>query len=469
MIFSSLTFFIFFIVVMLLLIVFSNQKIRRVILLLSSYFFYGSWDWRFLSLIIVSTIVDYISGKEIYKSKTSRRKKFFLVVSLCMNLGILGFFKYFNFFIGSANNLFGSFGFNISTLNIILPVGISFFTFQTMSYTIDIYRKQLIPARNLLEFSIFVAFFPQLVAGPIVRAVDFIPQLERNIVIKKTNIILGLQIFIIGLVKKVLIADRLAYFVDYVFESQGEFNSLTLWLAVISYGLQIYLDFSGYSDMAIGIARCMGFRLPVNFKMPYLSLNVTDFWKRWHISLSSWLKDYLYISLGGNRVSKIRTNINLLLTMTLGGLWHGASWNFVIWGLMHGIALIIHKYYSTKIIIFNNFKNHNLYKLVSWFVTYLYICITWIFFRSKTLFDSLEMIKRMFNFNTNGISFVFTPLYVILPFVVICHYIGKNKYYDKYFLVRGNTFKGAFILISITICIFFMTPLNSSPFIYFQF
>lgn len=467
MIFSSFTFFIFFTIVILLLVISKNQLFKRVILLVASYFFYGFWDWRFLSLIVISTLVDFYAGNKIYKLSNNRKRNFFLILSICMNLGVLGFFKYFNFFIESANVLLNFWGLDFTTLNILLPVGISFYTFQTMSYTIDIYRKRLKPARNLLEFAIFVAFFPQLVAGPIVRASEFIPQLEKNITIKKSNIILGIQIFLTGLFKKAIIADRLSYFVDFVFDSPATFSSVSIWLAVISYSIQIFLDFSGYSDMAVGIARCLGYRLPINFNMPYKSLNVTEFWKRWHISLSSWLKDYLYISLGGNRASKFRVNVNLMLTMLLGGLWHGASWNFVVWGALHGFALIIHKLYTKR--ISDNIKKNFVYKTFSWTLTYVFICFTWVFFRSTSFTKSITIITRMLTFISSGVNYIYTPLLLIIPFIVASHIYGSLFLKRHYLMVKGNSFRGSLILFTTIFSLYFLSPLNTSPFIYFQF
>jgi alginate O-acetyltransferase complex protein AlgI len=339
-----------------------------------------------------------------------------------------------------------------------------------MSYTIDIYRKNLKPAKTFLDFALFVAFFPQLVAGPIVRAVEFIPQLDNPIRIRKRNIAIGLQIFLTGFIKKLLIADRLAIYVDSVFQAPELFSSISIWGAIVAYSIQIFCDFSGYSDMAVGIAKMMGFDLPLNFKMPYISLNITEFWRRWHLSLSFWLRDYLYISLGGNRCGKFRQSANLIITMLLGGLWHGASWNFVVWGGLHGVALFFHKFYSA--VIPKNIKENSVYRVFSWAATYLFVLYCWVFFRAETFSDSFLIIKRMtYPVFSEGLEkYVYLPFLIILPFIILMHLVGKFwKYDDRYYLADLRTFKGAFLVTLSLFLLFFFSPLNTSPFIYFQF
>ncbi|MFC1678233.1 MBOAT family O-acyltransferase [Patescibacteria group bacterium] len=464
MIFSSLPFFIFFFIIILLLLFLKDQRSKKIVLLLSSYFFYSYWDYRFLTLILVSTLVDYYIGKKLVITNKEKERKRLLIISLVVNLGILGFFKYFNFFIDSANSAFGFLGLNLSTLNIILPVGISFYTFQTLSYTIDIFRKKIEPAKSLLDFSIFVAFFPQLVAGPIVRASEFLPQLKKDIQIRKDNVLVGLQIFIFGLIKKVIIADRIAYFVDDIFMGPDLYGTATIWLAVIAYSIQIYCDFSGYSDMAIGIGRMMGFKLPVNFRMPYISRNVTEFWRRWHISLSTWLRDYLYIPLGGNRKGKTRTYINLMITMLLGGLWHGASWNFVFWGFLHGLGLMLN-----KLLHKGKQAKHNYFtSFFSWLMTYIFVCITWVFFRSHSFGDSMIILSKMFSMS-DGIVWLYIPVILIIPLVVFSHAWAIVKRTEGYIIMNLATLQGAFALIFILMALFYFRVTNSNPFIYFQF
>jgi alginate O-acetyltransferase complex protein AlgI len=464
MIFSSIDFFVFLFTALMLLQIFKTQRIKKYILLFSSYFFYAYWDYRFLILIIFSTFVDYIIGKKIFQSNSESNRKKLIILSLVVNLGLLGFFKYFNFFIDSANSAFGGMGLNLSTLNIILPIGISFYTFQTLSYSIDIYRKKIKAEDSFLNFAIFVAFFPQLVAGPIVRAIDFLPQLKNKIQIQNKNFLIGIQIFIFGLIKKVLIADKISPFVDDIFLAPELYNSSTIWLAVILYSIQIYCDFSGYSDMAIGIARMMGFKLPRNFNMPYLSRSLTEFWTRWHISLSSWLKDYLYIPLGGNKKGKTRQYINLIITMLLGGLWHGASWNFIFWGLIHGIGLIIHKFYRGLVTPVNSL----FYNIFAWLATYLSICVTWVFFRAQSFSNSWIILKKMF-VPTGGVEWLYGPAHFIIPIIIFTHLYAQRKKMNTYLLFDLSTFTGAFVLIFILMTFFYLGSTVVNPFIYFQF
>ena len=338
-------------------------KIKKRFLLLVSYYFYSYWDWRFLGLIIISTIIDYTIGNLLLNSKSLKSRKLLVATSVICNLSILGFFKYYNFFLDSFYLFFSFLEQDNSALNIILPVGISFYTFQSLSYTIDIYRKKIKPTKSFFDFALYVSFFPQLVAGPIIRAVDFLPQLESPRKLSRYRLFKGSKLFIIGLFKKSYIADNLAEFIDFGFANPEILNALTLLIVTLAYGIQIYCDFSGYSDMAIGIACIMGYDFKSNFNYPYIAQNIQIFWRRWHISLSSWLKDYLYIPLGGNRKGTIRTYINLLVTMLLGGLWHGASWNFIFWGFWHGIGLSIHRFVEKN----NLFKvsNKNFFYLPS--------------------------------------------------------------------------------------------------------
>jgi alginate O-acetyltransferase complex protein AlgI len=388
MIFTDLNFLLFFSVVLLVAnIVLKNKNRPRVLFLtLASYFFYCAWDYRFSTLILFSTIVDYFLGLKISSVEGKERKKFYLSLSLLANIGLLGFFKYFNFFLDNINAIAGS---EFSTWNIILPVGISFYTFQTMSYTIDIYRRKISPEKDFLKFAFFVSFFPQLVAGPIVRAAEFLPQSQVLPEINKSRALAGFQIFLYGVIKKALIADTLAQFVDPVFSSPENFSSLTIWLGVIAYSIQIFTDFSGYSDMAIGVAHMLGYDLVKNFNRPYVSHSITEFWRRWHMSLSFWIRDYIYISLGGNRLGRFRTYINLLVTMLLGGLWHGASWSFVIWGGLHGVALAIERFFGL-----DNRAYSNRGKVLPWIVTMLFVANAWVFFRAQDLTVATEVFRR---------------------------------------------------------------------------
>ncbi|MCP4798928.1 MAG: MBOAT family protein [bacterium] len=381
-----------------------NHKHQNLFLLLASYFFYGSWDWRFTFLLLISTVVDFFVGRSLHVATEVNRRKMLLTISVCVNLGILGFFKYFNFFIDSAVGLleFMNFESNRPVLNVILPVGISFYTFQTMSYTIDIYKKKMEPTRNMIDFALFVSFFPQLVAGPIERAKVLIPQVVRPRVVTKDDLITGLNLMAIGYFKKVAIADNMAPIVSNAFSSPGSLTSGELLTGLYAFSFQIYGDFSGYSDIARGVARLLGFELMINFNAPYLSRSITEFWRRWHISLSSWLRDYLYISLGGNRHGSLMTYRNLFLTMLLGGLWHGAAWTMVAWGAMHGIYLAVHKLLlgDKKLDVSwpNSFVGWlvNLVKIV---ITFHMVALTWIMFRASSFTSGMEYINGIFAFD----------------------------------------------------------------------
>jgi len=313
---------------------FLSVRWRKPVILIASYFFYGYWDYRFCALLLISTVIDYFTGKYIYATENPKTRNNLLYISLFSNLGILGLFKYFNFFVSSFDAAFSIFGLQLDYLhlNIILPVGISFYTFQTLTYTIDIYRKEIKPTSSFLDFAIYVSFFPQLVAGPIERAKNLLPQIANMPTPTVNQFKQGFVLITVGMFKKVLIGDTTGRIVDQIFAQPQYYASSEMLMGLILFSIQIYADFSGYSSIARGTAKWLGIELMENFNQPYLSANITEFWRRWHISLSSWLKDYLYISLGGNRKGKGRTYINLMLTMLLGGLWHGASYTFVVWG-----------------------------------------------------------------------------------------------------------------------------------------
>jgi alginate O-acetyltransferase complex protein AlgI len=347
MLFNSISFLVFLPAV-LLAIALLPARMRNGFLLVASYFFYGCWDWRFLTLLFGTTVIDYWVGKTIFATTDAHRRRRILLVSIAANLGVLGFFKYCNFFVGSAEALLESLGIRVSvpTLQIILPVGISFYTFQSMSYTIDVYRGVTEPVRRFWDFALYVAYFPQLVAGPISRKADLLPQLVNPARRTLDRINVGLMLILLGLVKKVLIADMLAPEVDRIFSDPHSLSSGMLLRGAYYFTFQIYCDFSGYSDMARGVSELFGVHLCINFNQPYLSQSITEFWRRWHMSLSSWLRDYLYIPLGGNRHGEVATYRNLLTTMLIGGLWHGANWTFVAWGGFHGMLLAIERMFG---------------------------------------------------------------------------------------------------------------------------
>ncbi|MCA8942613.1 MAG: MBOAT family protein, partial [Planctomycetes bacterium] len=400
MIFTEPRFLGFFLVVFAVHWLLRSHALRKHWLLAASYAFYAAWDWRFLFLIFASTVVDWVAALQVVRARRvgggARR---WLILSLVANLGVLGFFKYFNFFAYSAWMFFGWLGLPVSkvTLDIVLPVGISFFTFQTMSYSIDVYRGKLEPTRRFSDFALYVAFFPQLVAGPIVRAVDFLPQLVTPRRIRDVDFRAAYGQFLVGFIKKACIADGVAATVDQMFAAPWAYEPTSVTIAVLLYAVQIYCDFSGYSDMAIATARMLGFELRRNFDAPYFARNITDFWRRWHISLSGWLRDYLYIPLGGNRGSRGFTYRNLMLTMLLGGLWHGAGWNFVIWGGIHGAALVLHREWVRLT------RGRRLVPaFVAWASTLSVVLLAWVFFRARSLRDSMFILDVIFTHRTGG-------------------------------------------------------------------
>lgn len=388
MLFTQYEFPIFFLIVLAAAWLSRTRVTRNCILLAASYYFYAYWDYRFCGLLLLSTLVDFFVARQIDRSENRHLRRMLLVTSLSVNLGVLGFFKYFNFFIDSARPLLESIGLSGETLNIILPVGISFYTFQTLSYTIDVYRRVIKPVDRFLDFALYVAFFPQLVAGPIVRARELLPQLADVPNWSRRRCYGGAQLMLRGLIKKVLLADRLGEGVDIVFAGPDLYSGLTIWIAVLAYAGQIYYDFSGYSDIAIGAAKMLGYRFPVNFRHPYLATSMSRFWRRWHMTLSRWLRDYLYVSLGGNRMGAWFTYRNLMITMTLGGLWHGAAWTFVLWGVWHGVMLSIER------------SLRNLYamrpaRIVRWATTFGVVLVGWVLFRSPDLASATTILGRM--------------------------------------------------------------------------
>lgn len=467
MIFTSITFLIFFAALSVLLAIFRSSNNRMNLLLAASYIFYGAWNTTYLLLIFLSSFWGWALGLMMERAKNQAEKKIYLTISLILSLGMLGYYKYADFIV---DNIFLALGIErLNSYNILLPVGISFFTFQTMSYTIDLYRGHIAPCYSLKKFMLFVAFFPQLVAGPIVRAADFLPQLDKKIVFNREDILIGFQIFLGGAIQKVLIADNLSRYVDPVFDNPGLYSSATLWLALLSYSVQIFCDFSGYSLMAIGIARALGFKLPPNFNMPYISLSVTEFWRRWHLSLSFWLRDYLYISLGGNRFGSLRTYQNLIITMLLGGLWHGASWNFVLWGAGHGIALAIHKRWA-ELTNHWTIKNTTIYKLLAWAITFLVAILLWIPFRTADFTVTKLYFSRLW-LAESGFDWISGSSLTILVITAAWHiaFILKCKYLIRFPTAKPFSWFGVWCITFSMMLFVLIAPLDASPFIYFQF
>ena len=466
MIFNSVPFLIFFTIVFVTYWLIPKEKFKwqNLLLLVASYVFYGWWDWRFLSLIAFSTLLDYVVGLQIYNSVL--RKKFFLIISLISNLGLLCVFKYFNFFIDSWVGLWALFGYDmpIGTLNIILPVGISFYTFQTMSYSIDIYRSELKPSKSFIEFATFVCFFPQLVAGPIERASNLLPQLSRPRKITLNRFKDGVFQILIGFFRKVVVADAIGSIIDGIYNAPDIHNSSSIVMAILLYSFQIYFDFSGYSDIAIGTAKLLGFDFKRNFNLPYFSVSITEFWRRWHISLSTWLRDYLYIPLGGNKKGIKIQYRNLFITMLLGGLWHGSSWNFVIWGAIHGVLLSAEKRFQLIPSKYHFFKNIFVFALVS---------VVWIFFRTLTLDDSMLIFTKLINGPylppyIGDVSKLITMFYGLMIALFFDVYLFRKDISLESFGGRLSTLSFIFILtfVLLNIILFFS---SASNFIYFQF
>ena len=397
MVFNSLTFVVFFAVVLGAYALLRSWTAKKILLVIASIVFYGAWNPPFVLLLALSTIIDWVVANRLAVTDDPRRRRALLFVSLAGNLGLLGFFKYGGFVLTNFVALVNALGIDYTPAapNIVLPVGISFYTFQTLSYTIDVYRRSLAARRSLLDFSLFVSFFPQLVAGPIVRAADFLPQCERERGIRLGALGWGLFLMTLGMFEKMVLADvMLADSVDVVFGSPGPASALDTWLGVVAFAGQIFCDFAGYSTCAIGAALCLGFSLPDNFRSPYAAVGFRDFWRRWHISLSTWLRDYLYIPLGGSRGGRGRTALALGATMLLGGLWHGASWNFVVWGGLHGLFLVVERRLATRF-AGSAWTQLPPIRFAVWALTFALVCIAWVFFRASDLPRAMMHVAAM--------------------------------------------------------------------------
>jgi alginate O-acetyltransferase complex protein AlgI len=477
MLFNSITFLIFLPIVFITYwgILKKSLRLQNILLLIASYIFYAWWDSRFLSLIIASTIIDFLIGRALYKIKIPEFRKLMLAVSFLINIGILGFFKYYNFFIESWIVSWAKFGvnFDISSLNIILPIGISFYTFQTLSYTIDIYRKQIEPTYNFINFSVFVAFFPQLVAGPIERAKHLLPQFSEKRYFNEEKAISGIHLILWGLFKKIVIADSCAIYVNAIFDNYENLNAATLLLGAIYFSFQIYCDFSGYSDIAIGTARLFGFDLMRNFNYPYFSRNIAEFWRRWHISLSTWFRDYLYIPLGGSQGSKGQNLKNVLIIFLISGFWHGANWTFVFWGGLHA-------FFFLPLLLMNQNREHlnqvaedrllPSYKEFSqMLLTFGITTFAWIFFRSDSLSDAFKYIIRIFTDHKFDLQYLSIERYNLELLLLLGVFVLTEWYHRRLEHPFSGTYKWVkiffVILMSLTSGVFF----EHKEFIYFQF
>ena len=457
-------------------------KQQNIVILLSSYLFYGWWDWRFLSLIFLSTVIDFLIGKALVKNREKLNRKYLLWISILINIGFLGFFKYYNFFIDNFIYAFSTLGIelNYQSLKIILPVGISFYTFQTLSYTIDVYKKKLEPTNDFIVFSAFVSFFPQLVAGPIERATNLLPQFKKNRKFDYNQATDGLRQILWGLFKKIVIADNCAIFVNQIFNNYNDYSGSTLVLGAILFAFQIYGDFSGYSDIAIGTARLFGFNLMQNFAFPYFSRDIAEFWRRWHISLSTWFRDYLYIPLGGSRGSTNRKIRNIFIIFIVSGFWHGANWKFIVWGALNAL------YFMPLFLLRRNRTNldiaakgsllPSISEVVNISLTFSLTVFAWIFFRADSVTHALSFIKHILTnlyieipkISGVGKWHIFITCILILIFTTI-EWMGREGQYaiEKY-SCKWNRWQrwGFYYLILGAI---FIYSKNQQEFIYFQF
>lgn len=453
----------------------NSIKLQNILLLIASYIFYGWWDYRFLSLIIISTLIDFFTAQFIDNTREENKRKLFLLISLFSNLGLLAYFKYYNFFIDNWIEMWDQFGIkmNPESLNLILPVGISFYTFQTLSYTIDVYRNQIKPTKSILDFAVFVAFFPQLVAGPIERASHLLPQFSKRRIFNQEWAISGLHLIIWGLFKKLVIADTCAIYVNSIFGNYENLNSGSLLLGAIYFSFQIYGDFSGYSDIAIGTARLLGFDLMQNFKYPYFARNIGEFWRRWHISLSTWFRDYLYIPLGGSKSSKRILVRNIAIVFLISGFWHGAKWNFIIWGGFHALCfmpvLLLNKNKKYFNVVAQNKILPSTREVSQILTTFLIVTLGWIVFRADTLEIAGKYIFRMlsnlnFNIQYLGIERYNVEILLLIGLFLALEWIHRNT--EHPFTGKWKWYKLLFIIFLILISGVFS---DYQDFIYFQF
>ena len=468
MLFPTVDFGLFFILVFAISWALVNKVlVRKHFLLVASYIFYGWWDWRFCGLLALNALINFTAGRLIDESELPKKRKFYLCVAVVLNLGILALFKYLDWFLLSLSDVLLSIGFerDVPLFNLILPIGISFFTFQGISYVVDVYRREVKAERSFFDVALYISFFPQLVAGPIVRAKDFLPQLKAVPVLTMERAGFGMVLILVGLFKKMIVANYLAtlYVDDIFFDPAGQ-TSLDLLTGVYGYAIQIYCDFSGYSDIAIGVAALLGYRFGINFNQPYRAASVRDFWRRWHISLSTWLRDYLYIPLGGSHRGQWMTMRNLFVTMVLGGIWHGAAWTFVIWGSLHGLIMALERTVSARVP-----RLLQLPRFVGVVVTFHFVCLAWIFFRSESLEGAGFYIQGLFAFTYEG-SVVQPFVIILIASVMMFQFMPADfveragkKFSQIGFLSRSLIFAAGLLIIQWT------GPEDVAPFIYFQF
>ncbi|MFN3917699.1 MAG: MBOAT family O-acyltransferase [Flavobacteriales bacterium] len=479
MIFNSLEFAVFLAIAFVLYwFVFNKKnKSQNILILVLSYIFYGWWDWRFLSLIAFSSLVDYLVGVQLEKNERKKNRKILLAISLTANLGLLGVFKYFNFFSNSLAEAFSNIGIQLDvlTLSVVLPVGISFYTFQTLSYSIDTYRGNIKPAKNIIDFFAYVSFFPQLVAGPIERATNLLPQFQKPRSFSYENGSMGMRLILWGLFKKIVIADNCAIYVDDIFIHYKALSSLELIWGSVLFAFQIYGDFSGYSDIAIGTAKLFGFELMTNFKTPYFSRDIAEFWRKWHISLSTWFRDYLYIPLGGSQVSVVKKIRNTFIIFLVSGFWHGANWTFLVWGLLNAI------YFIPLLLTNRNRKNldspaenkifPSFLEFFSIASTFMLTCIAWIFFRSSSLTEAITYLEAIFTKLSlpRNLDLFKKYMIVILLFWLVLEWLGRKDGVHKFISnIKSSRARYAIYLLIIFILLIYGS-FEETEFIYFQF
>jgi alginate O-acetyltransferase complex protein AlgI len=483
MLFNSLDFAIFLPIVFILywFVTQRNLKWQNALVVLASYVFYGWWDWRFLSLIVFSTLIDYTIGRQLQITESQKRRKLLLWASIIVNLGFLGFFKYYNFFVDNFVQAFSFFGAPIqpNTLNIILPVGISFYTFQTLSYTIDVYKRKLEPTKDFIAFSAFVSFFPQLVAGPIERATNLLPQFYERRKFEYAKAVDGMRQILWGLFKKVVIADNCAQYANEIFNNSGDYSGSTLFMGALFFTFQIYGDFSGYSDIAIGTSRLFGFNLKQNFAFPYFSRDIAEFWRRWHISLSTWFRDYLYIPLGGSRGGTWMKTRNTFIIFIVSGFWHGANWTFIVWGLLNAI-------YFLPLLLTKNNRNHldavaegkylpSLKEVALMGLTFVITVLTWIFFRAESIGHATQYILDLF---THPGSFLllsnYTAYATVLNWIVvflIIEWLGRRNQYalEGLDVLKQPMLRWMFYFLLMMVILYQFSNSTPQEFIYFAF
>lgn len=446
------------------------RQYKKAFLLVCSYVFYGVWDWRFCFLLLFSTTLDFFVGQQIFKENTEKYRKRWLLVSLIGNLGVLGFFKYFNFFTDSFVDLLATLGQEVDFvhLNIILPVGISFYTFQTLSYTIDIYRKKLEPTSSFLNFALFVAFFPQLVAGPIERARRLLPQIQELNKPSKLQIREGFILISYGLFQKMLIGDNAGKAVDLVFANPVVFTSPELILGVFLFSIQIYADFAGYSLVAIGVGKWLGVELMTNFRQPFLAKDYTDVWRRWHISLSTWFKEYVYFSLGGNRQNELRTYLNILAVMTISGLWHGANWTFVLWGFLSGVVLVFDKWWK-KLGIWQP-KSNLVVDFGNILLTFSTFALLMMIFRAENIEQAFYFFKNMFVWDSSDVRIrIGWTAFVCISVSFVADWFQNHYQSDTFLLKIEKPYRYAFLTVVWIEVLLSMATFDAKPYIYFQF